>query len=152
MKHSDDTPAPGNENGMAAWESPSRYPYLISVRGGRPVPARKDGRYYVTAYQTWLGIWWPPAEVTVLQYDPHRDFFQEIRRAYEEAHRTPDADADAPASGRVDEDGRPDDGQVEATPTTVPHRRVVERVDSLPTAERPLPVTPTESGALGWGR
>lgn len=58
---------------MADEQTPSRYPYLISVRGGRPVPARKDGSYNVCAYQTFLGLWWSPREVTVLDYDPHRD-------------------------------------------------------------------------------
>lgn len=71
---------------MAADETPSRYPYLISVRGGRPVAARKDGSYYVCAYETQLGLWWPRREVRVLEYDPHRDFYREQRQAYLDAH------------------------------------------------------------------
>lgn len=79
---------------MPDHETPSRYPYLISVRGGRPVPARKDGSFYVCAYETLLGLWWSRREVTVLEYDPHRDFYREQRQAYLNAH--PEA-AKAPA-------------------------------------------------------
>ena len=52
---------------MESDETPNRYPYLISVRGGRPVPARKDGDYYVCAYPVFLGLWWSPREVRVLR-------------------------------------------------------------------------------------
>ena len=72
---------------MESDEMPSRYPYLISVRGGRPVPARKDGHYYVCAYQVFLGLWWSPREVKVLEYDPHHDFYREQRQAKEAAAR-----------------------------------------------------------------
>lgn len=80
---------------MAGDQIPSRYPYLISVRGGRPVPARKDGSFYVCAYETFLGLWWSRREVTELEYDPHRDFYREQRQAYLDAH--PEA-AKAPAT------------------------------------------------------
>jgi len=107
---------------MESNETPSRYPYLISVRGGRPVPARKEGHYYVCAYQVFLGLWWSPREVKVLEHDPHRDFYREQRQAKEAAQResapnavpaasegtttkTPDAAADPPAWERVDSPG-----------------------------------------------
>ena len=107
---------------MESDETPSRYPYLISVRGGRPVPARKDGHYYVCAYQVFLGLWWSPREVRVLEYDPHRDFHREQRQAQEAANRdtasdtrqvastdtvttTSDAGADVPAWERVHKPG-----------------------------------------------
>ena len=100
-------------------ETPSRYPYLISVRGGRPVPARRDGSYYVCAYETFLGLWWPPREVRVLEYDPHRDFHREQHRAQQAEQSDakdaggpvadtpaaavgPDADGDTPVWGRGD--------------------------------------------------
>jgi len=106
---------------MESNETPVRYPYLISIRGGRPVPARKDGHYYVCAYQVFLGLWWSPREVRVLEYDPRRDFYREQRQAKEAAQRdskpdagpvaseattaTPDAATDAPAWERVDSRG-----------------------------------------------
>lgn len=83
---------------MRSDETPSRYPYLISVRGGRPVPARRDGSYYVCAYQTFLGLWWPPREVRVLEYDPHRDFYREQRQA-QQADKPDATDAVAPVAG-----------------------------------------------------
>ena len=78
---------------MESDETPSRYPYLISVRGGRPVPARKEGHYYVCAYQVFLGLWWSPREVKVLEYDPHHDFYREQRQAKEAAQRDSKPDA-----------------------------------------------------------
>lgn len=107
---------------MESDETPSRYPYLISVRGGRPVPARKDGHYYVCAYQVFLGLWWSPREVKVLAYDPHRDFYREQSLAKEAAARgtapvagtaaskdtttaEPDTDGNAPMWERVDSPG-----------------------------------------------
>ena len=83
---------------MESDERPSRYPYLISVRGGRPVPARKDGHYYVCAYQVFLGLWWSPREVKVLEYDPHRDFYREQRQARDAAQRGAEPDAGPAAS------------------------------------------------------
>ena len=107
---------------MDSNETPSRYPYLISVRGGRPVPARKDGHYYVCAYPVFLGLWWSPREVRVLEHDPHRDFYRELRQAQEATNRDsaqdagpvastgpvttkPDAPADVLAWERVDNQG-----------------------------------------------
>jgi len=125
-------------------ETPSRYPYLISVRGGRPVPARRDGSYYVCAYETFLGLWWPPREVHVLEHDPHRDFYREQRQPQQAAQQN-STDAAAPVSGspaaRVGPDASGD------TP-------VWERVDSpSPRALAP----PTASSTLNapqraWGR
>ncbi len=107
---------------MESDETPSRYPYMISVRGGRPVPARKDGHYYVCAYPVFLGLWWSPREVHVLDHDPHRDFYREQRQAQEATNpdTAPDArpvasagtvttasdvGADVPAWERVDNPG-----------------------------------------------
>lgn len=84
---------------MQADETPSRYPYLISVRGGRPVPARRDGSYYVCAYETFLGPWWPPREVRMLEYDPHRDFYRE-QRPTQQAEKSDAKDARAPGADR----------------------------------------------------
>ena len=89
----------------------------------------------------------------MLQYDPHRDFYQEIRRARDETHRTPDAEG--PATSQVDDStiGRPPEGgRGRATRESVPRPPVVERVDTLPTVERPLPVSPTSCRPRGWGR
>lgn len=80
-------------------ETPNRYPYLISVRGGRPVPACRDGSYYVCAYETFLGLWWPPREVRVLEFDPHRDFYREQRQA-QQAEQSDEKDAGAPVADR----------------------------------------------------
>lgn len=116
---------------MESDETPNRYPYLISVRGGRPVPARKDGHYYVCAYPVSLGLWWSPREVRVLEHDPHRDFLREQRQAQEATNcdtapdarqlestgtvtTTPDAPADVPSWERV---GNP--GPRPAAPPTV---------------------------------
>ena len=107
---------------MDSDETPSRHPYLISVRGGPPVPARKDGHYYVCAYPVFLGLWWSPREMRVLEHDPHRDFYREQRQAQEAINgetardarpvvsagpvpTRPDAPADAPAWERVDNPG-----------------------------------------------
>ena len=67
-------------------DQPSPYPYLISVRGSRPVAARRDGSYYVCAYQVQLGLWWAARDVTVLEYDPSRNFYREQRQAYLASH------------------------------------------------------------------
>lgn len=67
------------------WQ-PSPYPYLISVRGGEPVPARKEGRFYHCAYQAALGLVWAPQDVRVLEHDPNRDFYVEVRDAYLAEH------------------------------------------------------------------
>ncbi len=75
---------------------PVRYPYLISVRGGRPVPARKDGHFYVCAYETFLGLWWSPREVRVLEHDPQRDFYRQERQALLDAHSSTEATTSAP--------------------------------------------------------
>ena len=106
---------------MESDETPNRYPYLISVRGGRPVPARKDGHYYVCAYPVFLGLWWSPREVRVLEHDPQRDFYREQCQAQDAATgdaapdarqvastgitTTSDAGADVPAWERVDNPG-----------------------------------------------
>lgn len=114
---------------MTAEGTLSRFPYLISVRGGRPVPARKDGHYYVCAYQTFLGLW-SPREVTVLQYDPRRDFLREQRQAHLDAHATPPADSSTDRSPSED-------------------------VNTRPAASRPAPTwdpAPEASRTPGWGR
>lgn len=135
---------------MTADETPSRYPYLISVRGGRPVAARRDGSYYVCAYETQLGLWWPRREVRVLEYDPHRDFYREQRRAYLDAH--PEA-AKAPAKTA---NTTPE--QQEQPPAAFPDLTdeapvLWERVSSRPVA-RPAPpreAAPTVSRQPGVG-
>ncbi len=109
-------------------EVPGRYPYLISVRGGRPVPARKDGHYYVCAYQVFLGLWWSPREVRVLEYDPHRDFYREQRQAKEAAQRDTAPDAGPAVS----------DGTATAAPDLGPDTPVWECVDG-PGPRRPTP-------------
>jgi len=120
---------------MESDETPSRYPYLISVRGGRPVPARKDGPYYVCAYQVFLGLWWAPREVRVLEYDPHRDFYREQRQAKEAAQRDSAPDAEPVASKATT-----------ATPEAATDAPVWERVDS-PGPRRPAPPT---AGSTRW--
>lgn len=135
---------------MAADETPSRYPYLISVRGGRPVPARKDGSFYVCAYQTFLGLWWPPREVQVLEYDPHRDFYREQRQAYLDAHPEESNSQATPTP--------PAPAQTEPTPAASPDLTddppaLWERVASRPVA-RPTPpqatAPPTHQPWVGW--
>jgi len=117
---------------MESDETPSRYPYLISVRGGRPRPARRDGSYYVCAYPTQLGLWWAPRDVKVLEYDPRRDFYQELRAAYLAAHpeAVPDPSASAPAASDQPTPGPA--GRADPAPA------LFERVDSGPVA-RPAP-------------
>ena len=61
------------------------------------MPARRDGRYYVCAYETFLGLWWPPREVRVLEFDPHRDFYREQRQA-QQAEQSDAKDAGAPVA------------------------------------------------------
>lgn len=128
---------------MESDEMPSRYPYLISVRGGRPVPARKDGHYYVCAYQVFLGLWWSPREVRVLEYDPHRDFYREQRQAKEVAQG----------------DSKPDAGPAASEATTTPDAAITdpsvwERVDR-PGPRRPAPPTAGSTRYVprrAWGR
>ena len=108
-----------NEPHPTSPEPPVKDPYLIRVRHGRPVPARKDGHYYVCAYPVFLGLWWSPREVRVLEHDPHRDFYREQRQAQEAINgdtapdarpvastdtvtTKADASADVPAWERVD--------------------------------------------------
>ncbi len=128
---------------MESDETPSRYSYLISVRGGHPVPARKDGHYYVCAYQVFLGLWWSPREVRVLDYDPHRDFYLEQRQAKETADRGSVPDAGPAAS----EASIAKTGSTAETP-------VRERVDS-PGLRRPTPPpagTARYEPRRAWGR
>jgi len=128
---------------MDSNETPSRYPYLISVRGGRPVPARKEGHYFVCAYQVFLGLWWSPREVRVLEYDPHRDFYREQRQAKEAAQR--DAPPGAGPSASEATTATPD-AAIEDAP-------VWERVDS-PGPRRPSPPagSPRYVPRRAWGR
>ena len=118
---------------MTSDETPSRYPYLISVRGGRPVPARRDGHYYVCAYQTFLGLWWPPREVTVLTYDPHRDFFREQRQGHPDAHPEESTGPALPPPGEPSQPPGESTGRPEEGPA------VWELVQTRPVA-RPAPV------------
>ena len=136
---------------MAADETPSRYPYLISVRGGRPVPARKDGSYYVCAYQTFLGLWWPPREVQVLEYDPHRDFYREQRQAYLDDHPEESSSQAAPTA--------PAQTLTEPTPAASPDLTdeapaLWERVASRPVVRPALPPYAGPSAShqpgVGW--
>ena len=128
---------------MDSNETLSRYPYLISVRGGRPVPARKEGHYFVCAYQVFLGLWWSPREVRVLEYDPHRDFYREQRQAKEAAQR--DAPPGAGPSASEATTATPDAATVDAP--------VWERVDS-PGPRRPSPPAGSTRYAprRAWGR
>ena len=129
---------------MESYETPSRYPYLISIRGGRPVPARKEGHYYVCAYQVFLGLWWSPREVRILEHDPHRDFYREQRQAKEAAARGTAADAGRTASV----------SPVAASDAAGADGPVWERVDSA----GPRRPTPPPAGAeryvprRAWGR
>lgn len=120
---------------MTSDEKPSRYPYLISVRGGRPVPARRDGHYYVCASQTFLGLWWPPREVTVLTYNPHRDFYHEQRQAQLDAQPQESTGPARPA-------GEPSQPPGEATDRPEEAAAVWERVETRP-VPRPTPVRDT---------
>lgn len=135
---------------MAADETPSRYPYLISVRGGCPVAARKDGSYYVCAYETQLGLWWPRREVRVLEYDPHRDFYREQRQAYLAAH--PEA-AHHQAAAAVVPPEEEDPPAAAAAASGIEAPALWERVAQLP-ASRPAPplgAGPSASRRLGMG-
>jgi len=136
---------------MADDETPSRYPYLISVRGGRPVPARKDGSFYVCPYETFLGLWWSRREVTVLEYDPHRDFYREQRQAYLDAH--PEA-ANDPAAAPIATPVQPESKSTASPDLTDEAPALWERVPSRPVA-RPAP--PRDAGpaascqpGVGW--
>jgi hypothetical protein len=136
---------------MAADETPSRYPYLISVRGGRPVAARKDGSYYVCAYETQLGLWWPRREVRVLEYDPHRDFYREQRQAYLDAH--PEA-AHHQAAEAVVPPEEEDPPAAAAAASGIEASALWERVAQQPV---PRPAPPLEAGpstsrrlVMGW--
>lgn len=129
---------------MDSNETPSRYPYLISVRGGRPVPARKEGHSFVCAYQVFLGLWWSPREVRVLEYDPHRDFYREQRQAKEAAQ--PDAPPGARPSASEVTVATPDAATVDAP--------VWERVDGSG-PRRPNPPTASSTRYAprrAWGR
>lgn len=116
---------------------PVKYPYLIRVRHGRPVPARKDGPYYVCAYETFLGLWWSPREVTVLEYDPHRDFYREQRQAR------------LSSPSRVDATGGEEAGS-SGVPAAQPKTR--DTVVARRVRHHPLPDTapPPESPGIGW--
>lgn len=118
---------------MTSDETLSRYPYLISVRGGRPVPAHRDGHYYICAYQTFLGLCWPPREVTVLTYDPHRDFYREQRQAQLDAHPEESTDPAPPLAGEPSQPPGESAGSREEGPA------VWERVETRP-VPRPAPV------------
>jgi hypothetical protein len=50
-----------------AWTVSAEYPLLVSVRGSRPVPARKEGRYFWLRHEMHLGIVWRPGDITVLE-------------------------------------------------------------------------------------
>jgi len=146
---------------MASDETPSRYPYLISVRGGRPRPARRDGSYYVCAYPTHLGLWWAPRDVKVLDYDPHRDFYQELRAAYLAAHpeaildpptptpaaSNPTSTPAGPASGGPSGSGsRGSAGGLDRAPT------LFERVDARPAVHPAPPESAAGSSSRPPGR
>ena len=129
---------------MQPEETLSRYPFLISVRRSRPVPARKEGYYYVCAYEVFLGLWWPPREVTVLEHDPHRDFYREQIEARDAVDRSA-----APDAGRAASNGSPT-----ATPGLGGDAPAWERVDSpvlrppAPSTARSAPYAPRRA----WGR
>ena len=126
---------------MESDETPSRYPYLISVRGGRPVPALRDGSNYVCAYETFLGLWWPPREVHVLEYDPHRDFHREQRQVQQSSQGDAEATSVGSPAGVLGPDASAD------TP-------VWERVDN-PSPRRPAPPTARTApftARRAWGR
>ncbi len=144
-------------------QTPSRYPYLISVRGGGPRPARRDGTYYVCAYPTHHGLWWAPRDVTVLDYDPHRDFLGELRAAWLATHpeaaapvdpvsapaaASPPTSTGTPAGGAPSgAGGRGTAAVLESAPT------LFERVDTVPTLAAAPPDTPGPlSRAPGLGR
>lgn len=136
---------------MADDQIPSRYPYLINVRGGRPVPARKDGSFYVCAYETFLGLWWSQREVSVLEYDPHRDFYREQRQAYLDAH--PEA-AKTPATAAHTTPVQPEPTPAASPDLTDEAPVLWERVASRPVA-RPAPPRHTGPPAspqpgVGW--
>ena len=131
---------------MESDEKPSRYPYLISVRGGRPTPARREGSFYVCAYETFLGLWWSPREVRVLEHDPQRDFLREQRQALEAARRDAAGDTGVPTP-RGPETAAPMDAAV--TPSVQ-----WERVDCCG-SPRPVPRIGSPATAVprrGWGR
>lgn len=135
---------------MAHDETPSRYPYLISVRG-RTVPARKDGSFYVCAYETFLGLWWSRREVTVLEYDPHRDFYREQRQPYLDAH--PET-ANDPAAAPIATPVQPEPASTASPDLTDKAPVLWERVPARPVA-RPAPPRHTGPAAspqpgVGW--
>lgn len=129
---------------MESDETAGRYPYLVSVRGGRPVPARKEGHYHVCAYPVFLGLWWSPREVRVLEHDPHRDFYREQRQAQEAANG----------------DTAPDARQVGSTVTLTTASDVGAEVPAWERVETPgprPPVPPTVQSVpyrprRAWGR
>jgi hypothetical protein len=54
-------------SGSPADSASAEYPFLVSVRGSQPVPARKEGGYFWLRHQVCLGIVWGPGDVTVLE-------------------------------------------------------------------------------------
>lgn len=126
-----------NEPHPPSSEPPVKYPYLIRVRHGRPVPARKDGPYYVCAYETFLGLWWSPREVTVLEYDPHRDFYREQRQAKLTSPRRVDA---APGE------------EVGSTGVRAEQPKARDAAAARRVRSHPLPVAarPRQSPGMGW--
>jgi hypothetical protein len=55
------------DSAVGAPAASAEYPFLVSVRGSQPVPARKEGRYFWLRHQVCLGIVWGPSDVTVLE-------------------------------------------------------------------------------------
>jgi hypothetical protein len=45
----------------------AQYPFLVSVRGSPPAPARKEDGYFWLRHEMHLGIVWGPRDVTVLE-------------------------------------------------------------------------------------
>ncbi len=146
-------------------QTPGRYPYLISVRGGGPRAARRDGTYYVTVYPGQPAVWWVPQDVKVLAYDPHRDFYQELRAAWLARHSGAAAKVDpAPArpastaaatrtptsagAARSGPGTRGAAGALDRAPT------LFERVDAVPPLSTDPPETTTgpSSRSPGVGR
>jgi hypothetical protein len=132
---------------MESDEQTSPYPYLISVRGGRPIAARRDGSYYVCAYETQFGLWWAARDVRVLEHDPHRDFYREQRQAYLAAHPENTTAPVTPAQDAATSGAAtpvPDD-----TPSDPPGW---ERVDTLPSDCPSPPATPKPAAPRhAWG-
>ena len=135
---------------MAADETPSRYPYLISVRGGRPVAARKDGSYYVCAYETQLGLWWPRRDVRALEYDPHRDFYREQRQAYLDAHPEPAHVQAAVTAVPPEEQDQPAAAADSASEAPLLWERVAHRPVSRPAPRLDAGASASRGLGMGW--